>query len=297
MLDFVNIQLSDKLWIDELLNYCQFQGTEYCFTSIFIWKKFYHTTICRYKDLLVIRSEAEGRVDYLYPVGKGSAEDFKEVLILIQKESQISGKESYLGGLTKDLLASVDFLSSIYKPVINRDTFDYIYLTEDLANLSGKKYQAKRNHIKHFEALDDWHYEEVSDSNLKECIKMNELWCKENHCLFNLSKQSESCATRCALANFEALQLKGGLLRVDGEVVAFSLGEQLNNNTFIVHVEKAFARVDGAYPMINREFIRHEAGNLKYVNREDDAADEGLRKAKLSYHPAYLLEKSILRIN
>ena len=86
--------------------------------------------------------------------------------------------------------------------------------------------------------------------------------------------------------------LKGGLICTKEEgIVAYSIGAPLSSDTFIVHIEKAFAEVQGAYPIINQEFVRHNCMDYKYVNREDDVGDEGLRKAKLSYKPAILLEK------
>ena len=99
-----------------------------------------------------------------------------------------------------------------------------------------------------------------------------------------------------ALKLREELELKGGLLRADGRVVAFTLGEPGSGDTFIVHIEKAFADVQGAYPMINQQFVEHEAAGYPYVNREEDTGAEGLRKAKLSYRPVMLLEKGIIRL-
>ena len=83
----------------------------------------------------------------------------------------------------------------------------------------------------------------------------------------------------------------GGCIRVNGEIVAFCIGEAVCEDTFVVHVEKAFADVEGAYPMINQQFVQHECMEYEYVNREEDTGAEGLRKAKLSYRPAFLVEK------
>ena len=92
------------------------------------------------------------------------------------------------------------------------------------------------------------------------------------------------------------LELKGGILRVGGEIVAFTLGEPVSDDTFVVHIEKAHAQVRGAYQMINQQFLAHEVADYTYVNREDDTGDEGLRKAKLSYRPAFLVEKGTVTL-
>ena len=118
------------------------------------------------------------------------------------------------------------------------------------------------------------------------------LWRRENGCEEDEEKNAEMCVALNSLRLFEELKLTGGLLRVRGEVVAFTIGEPACDDTFVVHIEKARADVEGAYTVINQQFVSHEvAGKYKYVNREDDVGTEGLRKAKLSYHPEFLVEK------
>ena len=96
-------------------------------------------------------------------------------------------------------------------------------------------------------------------------------------------------------ALYKELGLKGGVLKADGKIVAFTVGEPVSDDTFVVHIEKAFADIDGAYPMINQQFVQHECMEYEYVNREEDTGAEGLRKAKLSYRPAFLEEKGIVK--
>ena len=121
-------------------------------------------------------------------------------------------------------------------------------------------------------------------------------WREEAECEQDEEKRAEMCVTLNALRLFEELGLKGGLLRAEpeGEVLAFTIGEPLNPDTFVVHIEKAFAGIQGAYPMINQQFVIHEAQGYQYVNREEDTGAEGLRKAKLSYRPVFLVEKGMV---
>ena len=119
-------------------------------------------------------------------------------------------------------------------------------------------------------------------------------WRHLNQCDLDEEKRAEVCVTMNALRLMNELQLTGGLLRVDGKVVAFSIGEELNKDMYVVHIEKAFSNMNGAYQMINQQFVLHEAMDYKYVNREDDAGSEGLRKAKESYRPVFMLEKGIV---
>ena len=103
-------------------------------------------------------------------------------------------------------------------------------------------------------------------------------------------------AVNLMLDNFDYLGLKGGLICVNGNIAAFTIGEQLTKDTFVVHVEKARTDIHGAYTIINQQFVENEMSEFTYVNREEDLGIENLRKAKMSYHPDILLEKSVARL-
>ncbi|MEG0517263.1 MAG: phosphatidylglycerol lysyltransferase domain-containing protein [Bacteroidales bacterium] len=297
MLNFRDITLEDKNWIDELLQYSDYMSTEYCFTSLYTWRNIYRTQVCRYKDFVLIRSEGSGVPNYLFPAGRGSDADIQEMMDLYSRNASSLGHPMILAGV---LNTQKELLERLYPNKfsfeLTRNSFDYMYLAEDLISLRGKKFQSKRNHIARFRELPDWSYEPLSAVNLPECEKMNGEWCAKYGCNHDLSMVQEACSVRCAIHHFEQLQLKGGLLRLAGKVVAFTIGELLNSNTMIIHVEKAFADIKGAYPAISQEFLSHQMQSqnqigFQYVNREDDAGDRGLRTAKMQYNPVFLLEK------
>lgn len=169
--------------------------------------------------------------------------------------------------------------------------FDYIYEREALATLKGKKLAAKRNHINAFEASHQWEVKPIDQSNLQEVRDFNDWWCRENNCAEERSLAWEGCAVRIGLKNFEELGYTGLALYAEGQLCAFTYGEPLGKAGFCVHAEKADADLRGAYPMINREFARSLPSYITWINREDDAGDEGLKKAKMSYRPALLLKK------
>ncbi|MFY9377952.1 MAG: phosphatidylglycerol lysyltransferase domain-containing protein, partial [Peptococcia bacterium] len=179
----------------------------------------------------------------------------------------------------------------------DREGYDYIYTLEKLVSLSGKKLQSKRNHINRFIANNaDWSFEEISQDNLSECWEMNQEWCRQNGCKDDELLNEEYCAVRRCFNNYEALELEGGLLRLAGKVIAFTMGERLNSDTYVVHIEKAFGEIQGAYQLINREFaklIQERHPDIVYVNREEDMGYEGLRRAKMSYRPVRMEEKYV----
>ena len=166
---------------------------------------------------------------------------------------------------------------------------------DKLTSLAGKKLHGKRNHIARFKDDEDWSYEPMTAENKQECYDMNLKWCDRRACKWNEDMSDEQCALNQAMKYFDELHLEGGILRKAGEIVAFTIGERLNSDTYVVHFEKAFPEIQGAYPMINQQFVMHNCQEYSYVNREDDAGDEGLRKAKLSYYPDILLKNYTAR--
>lgn len=290
MISFKKPEFSDKVWIDECLKKSDFMASEYCFGNIYSWHNILNAKVANVGGFMCERLESSTAMRYVYPAGEG---DVKKVIELLKADAAENNKSFSIIGVPKEKTGLLNELfPDEYDIFETRDYFDYIYNTEDLANLKGKKYSSKRNHISRFcDNNPDWQFEEITENNIDECYQMNLKWCEINLCDNDESIRQESCAVKTAFKAYQSLGYKGGLIRAKGEVVAFSMGEPLNSETFIVHIEKAFSDIQGAYPIINREFVRAFCTDYKYVNREDDSGSEGLRKAKLSYKPAIILEK------
>ena len=176
----------------------------------------------------------------------------------------------------------------------DRDYADYLYLRSDLATLSGKRFQPKRNHVNKFKrTYANYAYTPITPDHIRECLLLEQEWCQANDCDKQEGTGNERRALTYALEHFDELQLTGGILHVEGQIAAFSFGSPINQDTFGVHVEKADTRIEGAYAMINYEFANHVPEQYTYLNREEDLGIEGLRKAKLSYQPTIILEKYI----
>ncbi len=176
---------------------------------------------------------------------------------------------------------------------LNRSVSDYIYTSEKLINLTGKKLQSKRNHINRFKRENRWQYKTLTGNQelVEECKGMLSKWMEINKEDEDPTLVHDNFATTTMLENFEYLNLKGGLICINNEIAAFSIGEHLTEDTMVVHVEKAFTSIHGAYNIINQQFVLHEADGYKYINREEDMGVENLRQAKLSYQPDIILEK------
>ena len=175
---------------------------------------------------------------------------------------------------------------------------DYIYLAEKLATYSGKKLHAKRNHCNRFEAEHEWEFVPLTRERIPQCLVMLDEWNEENAERLEKSIRFERNALNRAFAAFEPLGLEGGVLLSGGRVLGFTVGQMTSPDTFVVHFEKAYSGIQGAYPMVCREFAKmamERHPGLKYINREDDMGLESLRQSKLSYRPEFLLKKFTAR--
>ena len=290
-LEFREPVLEDAAWAAPILSASDSMACEYSFTTIFMWRKYYHNRIARYGQYLFVKSSEEGH-SYLLPQGG----DLKEGISILRAYVHGQGHPLVLFGEDEQMKRRLQSLfpgEFIFEP--SPEDFDYLYLTADLAGLAGKKYHAKRNHISAFSAKYDWSYERICERNLSEVEEMAREWCRQRGNCEDKGLRSENCAIREALRHRDVLSLRGGLIRAEGKVVAFTFGSPINDNVFDIHVEKALADYAGAYAVINREFAARELSHYRYINRENDLGLEGLRRAKRSYHPAILLEKFVCR--
>ena len=285
-LEFRKIELSDKPWIESLLKKSDFRGSEYCFGNNFIWANAYSSRIGRYRDFyLQFNEEAK---HFAFPAGEGGLAEVVGVMMDYAAEHGFPFVMHLSHAANREKLEAL--MPGRFEFEERRDYFDYLYTAESLITLKGKKLHSKRNFINRF-IQKEWSVEPVTAENIGECEAFNQFWCVQNDCRRDESKREEMCAARKALANFDALELHGCILKQEGRTVAYSIGERINSDTEIVHIEKADAEVPGAYPMINREYAAMFAADCAYVNREEDLGVEGLRKAKLSYNPVMFTER------
>lgn len=293
--DFKRPQLEDKEVISHYFKHHTSRSCERTFVNVFLWARFYNVTFAIIEDTLVFKSEDENSFAFAYPAGE--PENVKKALDTLYQYSQERGVPFRLYNVTQDHFEQIEaWYPGRFQIEYNEDLADYVYESEKLCTLAGKKLHGKRNHINKFKSLYEgrWSYETMSGDNVAECFQMALKWRNQNGCDDDPEKNSEMCVTLNSLRLFRELELTGGILRVDGQIVAFTIGEPVCSDTFVVHIEKAFPDVQGAYTMINQQFVEHECMDYRYVNREEDTGDEGLRKAKRSYRPVFMVEKGVV---
>lgn len=295
MIPFKDIKLSDK---DIITNFTMKSSRRNCdlsFSNLCSWRFIYNTQFAIIDDYLVFKFWVEGELAYMMPVGSG---DLKETIKELIQDANKEGQPFRMLGVCEGMQADLEeILPNKFVYTTTRDYADYLYLRTDLATLKGKKFQSKRNFINRFKRqYPNYEYAPITPENIEECLILEEKWCKANNCDQYEGTGNERRALTFALQNFETLGLTGGLIRVDGQIVAFTFGMPINHETFGTHVEKADTDIEGAYAMINMEFANHIPEQFTYINREEDLGIPGLRKAKLSYNPIIILEKSMVNL-
>jgi len=175
--------------------------------------------------------------------------------------------------------------------VENRDRFDYLYSISELIELKGRKYHKKKNHLNRFKELYSFTYEPITQENIKELKNVWKEWFAKTEESASEGLKMENLGLLDVFRNYLFLSIKGAIIRVNGKIIAFSLGESLNDETVVIHTEKADINYHGAYQIINQQFLEKEWSCFRYANREEDLGIEGLRKAKLSYNPVLLAKK------
>jgi hypothetical protein len=291
MIDFLPFDIEKKTDYDKYLTTCGNRGCEYSFVNLYLWGRQKSAFLA---DQLVFFSQFNRKSVYLFPVGPG---DKKAAIDAIIQDAAQRGIPCRLTGLLPE---DTETLERLYPGKFrfhhDRDSHDYVYDINGLAELRGKKYQKKRNHLNRFRSLyPNWRVETLTPVNIEAVRQMAAEWYEtrlehDPQADFQL----EQWALRRALDRYDRLGLEGMVLYDGDRVIAFSIASQLSEDTMDVHFEKAREDVDGAYTAINQAFsqyLRDKHLQIRYLDREEDMGIEGLRKAKLSYCPDHMVEK------
>lgn len=294
MLTFKELTVADKPWITSILRKTNRRGCEYSFSCAMMWAGVYRLTAAQVENCFVMRSLYRDTPAYLFPAGP----DCAKAVGALGRLSAEQGCPLRFYSLTREDREVLErFFPGCFLFEEQPDGREYLYDAESLKTLAGKKLHAKRTHINRFTELNPgWSFEEITPENIAECRAMHEIWLRQIGDEASRSLVKESQAVDTAFELFFQMGLCGGCLRTPDGIVAYAMGERLGGgagDTFDVRIEKAFYDIPGAYTMINREFARVACAQsgIAFINREDDAGDEGLRRAKLSYRPALFLDK------
>jgi len=280
------LALEDKALCSRLFKRYPPLISEFTFTNLFAWRHAYQFSVSQLDDLLLVVSLKDGVFRLFDPLGP-----VQEKRGVIQKCFALGkGRPIRFIRLPPE---TVDLFKeeASFKIEEDRDNFDYVYLTKDLIDLKGQDFDAKRNFIKRFKQEFAFDYKILTADNIRDCLFFQEEWCLAKDCQHTEGLAKEKEAMQEMLAHFQALGVRGAMIEVNGKVEAVTLGEPLNRETFVIHIEKANGALVGIYQVINQAFCAQEAAGFKYVNREQDLGVSGLRKSKESYHPCAMIKK------
>jgi hypothetical protein len=290
MLNFSPIRLSDYQTFSDIFRRFPQPSTDYTFANLFAWRSLFHTQCALLDDTLFIHFHLNSLSGYMFPIGP--PQKALPAVDLLIRDAQARNKPFLLKGLTSSTCYDLELAFPnrfIFSP--DHDNDEYLYLTHSLSSLSGKKLQPKRNHINRFKLqFPHWQYTPIQNKiQIVPCIKMLNQYMHALPPADTFARRFDFAASRSMLTHFNLFSLSGAIISNHNTVLAFTIGQPLTHDTFVIHIEKALPNIPGAYSLINQQFAQHLPSHFTFINREEDMGLPNLRKAKLSYHPHSLL--------
>jgi hypothetical protein len=296
-MNFKIVEAEDIPVISKFLLTQNFRTCDFSIGGMFMWRNYFVTSYLIHEDCLFFKIKYFNNLTcFTFPIGFNSNDKALEIL-----EHYIREEKFALFNLCTVPEEALSVLKKKYDSRISaiplRDWFDYLYNIEDLAELKGKKYHSQRNHINKFQKLyPNYSFNRITTENI---VKIQQFLHNKQSSLMKAENElalQEYEKTKEMMLYFTKFGLIGGFIELNGEVIAFTVGEVINDTLFI-HIEKALIEYEGSYPMIAHQFIKQfDTSIIHFVNREEDVGDDGLRKSKLSYYPVQLLSKYLVTI-
>ncbi len=292
-INFKKLECKDKEVFDKFYGARYCESAQYTFTNLFMWREMLNLHWATEDGVLYVIAHWRGKISAWQPIG--AQENLQDAITKIIQFFAEQKQDVSFVGLEKSFADELEkYPHAKFDITVDRDNFDYVYLSQDLINLSGRKFHGKKNHLNAFrKEHPDAVYLPISEEIIPKCRDELNLW-YTTHKRDNPDDPFigyEQAAIHEIFDHFDAFKLKGGAILIDDRVVAFTFGEKLNSDTAVIHVEKADPNVRGIYVAINQSFVAHEWSEMAYINREEDMGIDGLRQAKESYRPVKMIEK------
>jgi hypothetical protein len=302
------LKIEDRELLQTHLDRLPPETSDQNFTSLFIWRHTYDTQISRLNGSFCLSSGNPDESCILTPVGQEAVQEVAETYLAHLNEE---GRKPYIARVSESAVNRHFTDRARFSVSEDRESFDYVYTAEHLVGLSGRSYHGQRNHIRRFKRqYPDYTLERIGPENTAECSELVQKWCVDKLRILrerpNVSPEvlarrqvfmnNETCAVRELFAHFADLSVTGLAIRVDGRIRAFAVGEPLNEDTALIHLEKADRDYHGLAQFISQVFCEFAwAGHYQFINREEDLGFVGLRTAKLALGPHHLVRKYTVR--
>ncbi len=295
------IRLCDKPLFDRYFRAYSPEISELTFSNLFMWRNYYDYRYIEWNNHLLVFSEtylknrraseaSKGAILFLVPIGPSP----DGIMIEMLKRHNNIEFHRIPESIQCSFQESKENKNIIIEILDDRNNWDYVYDKNSLILLLGNKLRQKRRNLQKFLSQYEHKFEFITKENIECCKKLQLEWCDANECQGNEDLQEEQKAIFEAFENFEKLDMKGGAIFIGDDCVAYTLGEKLNENTMVIHAEKAHADYEGSYQAINNYFIKNCCESVNYINREQDLGIEGIRYAKQSYKPHHMVKKYVI---
>jgi len=286
--DFKQITMEDRIIFNTYFDKYQPEISEFTFTNLFMWRNHYQFRWTVHENQFILTSAKEPNILSVFPPLGDDLTLALEYLIDISKKSNLELELIRFPESDLETLKKTDINHEIIE---ERGNWDYVYDRNDLVNLPGKQYANFRKKLNRFKRTFQWSYEKINESLIDSILSMQDEWCGIRACYDDESLNEENLGIHEIFTNWKNLKFEGGVIKVDEKIVAYTLAEMLNNDTIVVHVEKANPAFNGAYQAVAQQFYDKLNESIKFINREQDLGDPNLRKAKEHYHPIRYIKK------
>ncbi len=288
--DFSEIKLEQKSVFNGYFSNLNPRISEFCFGYLFSWRIPLKLSVTLLNDNLCVCGFIDNSPFFFQPIGTNNIEETGVECLRFLKDKYGSG--GIISAAEEFSMKIAERYRGRLKISEERNYFDYVYKTEDLTMLKGERYQSKRNFINRFKKNYNFEYKKFNVQTRQMCLDFQKNWCDMKSCSGTTSLIDENIATVELLKNFDELDLCGYAIVVGGDVIAFSVGERLNKDTFAIHIEKANTKYQGSYQIMNQITAQEiKSMGYEFINREEDLGQSNLRKSKKSYYPMCLIRK------
>lgn len=299
ILSFKCLTLEDKEIIEKYIDKSKLDSYEYLFSSLYMWRKLNNIKYAVLDDVLIIEKNEEGKGTF-YAQFFGYKKDNLTSIIdeLIKRNLEFTDRDYLFGDVgdefVDDLKKYTDFSIDIVEDI---DDSEYIYNTQDLIELKGKKYHSKKNHVNSFLKTYSYDIKTINNENVKsDCMDLLHKWHEEVAVTVDKEMLMEIDAIKDLFRELHFFDLNSIAIYVDGDLAGFAVGEKVNDRMALIHVERGEIAYKGIYAFLNKQFLVESFQDTEFVNRQEDTGNEGLRKAKKSYHPEKMIKKYLVKL-
>ena len=299
IISFKCLSLDDKELIEKYVDKNELESYEYLFSSLYMWRKLNNVKYALINDALVIEKNEEGKgTFYAQPLRYNNENLVSIVDTLIERNNDFTDRDYLFGDADENFVKNLKKYTDLkFEAIEDVDDSEYVYSTNDLIELKGKKYHGKKNHVNSFEKSYEYVVKSINNEKvIKDCLTLLHKWHEEVAVTVDKEMLMEIGAIKDLFSELHFFDLKSIAIYVDDELVGFAVGERVNEKMAVIHVERGEIAYKGVYAFLNKKFLTESFSDTEFINRQEDTGNEGLRKAKQTYHPVKMVKKYLIKI-